>query len=179
MGGTRGDTTGCPGASRRDPRPRRGRAHLVDTRSGVTRLQRQVGTHSGSGWIFWRFRLNLPNCLLIDWVSVLDICYLFPMMRVIACSRSSTRGSGIQILNNFKNSPPRSDQPGATAQNRGARRHRRAQYRPGSIRDTHRRTMSPRPRRAAAQAAAAEGAQRAGQPAPTLLAVTVLTSWEE
>ena len=65
------------------------------------------------------------------------------------------RGSGIQILNNFKNSPPRSDQPGATAQNRGARRHRRAQYRPGSIRDTHRRTMSPRPRRAAAQAAAA------------------------
>jgi orotidine-5'-phosphate decarboxylase len=31
----------------------------------------------------------------------------------------------------------------------------------------------------AAQAAAVEGAQRAGQPAPTLLAVTVLTSWEE
>ena len=31
----------------------------------------------------------------------------------------------------------------------------------------------------AAQAAAVEGAQRAGQPAPTLLAVTVLTSWEQ
>ena len=31
----------------------------------------------------------------------------------------------------------------------------------------------------AAQAAALEGAQCAGQPAPTLLAVTVLTSWEE
>ena len=31
----------------------------------------------------------------------------------------------------------------------------------------------------AAQAAALEGAQGAGQPAPTLLAVTVLTSWEE
>ncbi|MEC7392406.1 MAG: orotidine-5'-phosphate decarboxylase [Cyanobacteriota bacterium] len=31
----------------------------------------------------------------------------------------------------------------------------------------------------AAQAAAIEGAQGAGQPAPTLLAVTVLTSWEE
>ncbi|EAU72379.1 orotidine 5'-phosphate decarboxylase [Synechococcus sp. BL107] len=31
----------------------------------------------------------------------------------------------------------------------------------------------------AAQAAAVEGAQRAGQPAPTLLAVTMLTSWEE
>ena len=31
----------------------------------------------------------------------------------------------------------------------------------------------------AAQAAVVEGAQRAGQPAPTLLAVTVLTSWEE
>jgi orotidine-5'-phosphate decarboxylase len=31
----------------------------------------------------------------------------------------------------------------------------------------------------AAQAAAVDGAQRAGQPAPTLLAVTVLTSWEE
>ena len=31
----------------------------------------------------------------------------------------------------------------------------------------------------AAQAAAVEGAQRAGQPAPTLVAVTVLTSWEE
>ena len=31
----------------------------------------------------------------------------------------------------------------------------------------------------AAQAAAIEGAQCAGQPAPTLLAVTVLTSWEE
>ncbi|NCV92587.1 MAG: orotidine-5'-phosphate decarboxylase, partial [Synechococcaceae bacterium WB7_3xG_012] len=31
----------------------------------------------------------------------------------------------------------------------------------------------------AAQAAAAEGAQVAGLPAPTLLAVTVLTSWEE
>ena len=31
----------------------------------------------------------------------------------------------------------------------------------------------------AAQAAAVEGAQGAGQPAPTLLAVTVLTSWEE
>lgn len=31
----------------------------------------------------------------------------------------------------------------------------------------------------AAQAAAEEGAQGAGQPAPTLLAVTVLTSWEE
>ena len=31
----------------------------------------------------------------------------------------------------------------------------------------------------AAQAAAVEGAQVAGQPAPTLLAVTVLTSWEE
>lgn len=30
-----------------------------------------------------------------------------------------------------------------------------------------------------AQAAAVEGAQGAGQPAPTLLAVTVLTSWEE
>ena len=32
---------------------------------------------------------------------------------------------------------------------------------------------------AAAQAAAVEGAQRAGQPTPTLLAVTVLTSWQE
>ena len=31
----------------------------------------------------------------------------------------------------------------------------------------------------AAQAAAVEGAQGAGQPAPILLAVTVLTSWEE
>ena len=31
----------------------------------------------------------------------------------------------------------------------------------------------------AAQTAALEGAQSAGQPAPTLLAVTVLTSWEE
>ena len=31
----------------------------------------------------------------------------------------------------------------------------------------------------AAQAAAMEGAQRAGQPSPTLLAVTVLTSWQE
>ena len=31
----------------------------------------------------------------------------------------------------------------------------------------------------AAQAAAVDGAQRAGQPAPTLLAVTVLTSWEQ
>ena len=31
----------------------------------------------------------------------------------------------------------------------------------------------------AAQAAAVEGAQRSGQPIPTLLAVTVLTSWEE
>ena len=31
----------------------------------------------------------------------------------------------------------------------------------------------------AAQAAAVEGAQRAGQPTPTLLAVTVLTSWQE
>lgn len=31
----------------------------------------------------------------------------------------------------------------------------------------------------AAQAAAVEGAQEAGHPAPTLLAVTVLTSWEE
>ncbi|WP_392349953.1 orotidine-5'-phosphate decarboxylase [Parasynechococcus sp.] len=31
----------------------------------------------------------------------------------------------------------------------------------------------------AAQAAALDGATRAGQPAPTLLAVTVLTSWEE
>lgn len=31
----------------------------------------------------------------------------------------------------------------------------------------------------AAQAAAVEGAQHRGQPAPTLLAVTVLTSWEE
>ena len=31
----------------------------------------------------------------------------------------------------------------------------------------------------AAQAAAVEGAQSTGQPAPTLLAVTVLTSWEE
>ena len=31
----------------------------------------------------------------------------------------------------------------------------------------------------AAEAAAVEGAQGAGQPAPTLLAVTVLTSWEE
>ena len=31
----------------------------------------------------------------------------------------------------------------------------------------------------AAQAAALEGAQAAGQPAPTLLAVTVLTSWDE
>ena len=31
----------------------------------------------------------------------------------------------------------------------------------------------------AAQAAAVEGAKSAGQPAPTLLAVTVLTSWEE
>ena len=31
----------------------------------------------------------------------------------------------------------------------------------------------------AAQAAAVEGAQRQGQPVPTLLAVTVLTSWEE
>ncbi len=31
----------------------------------------------------------------------------------------------------------------------------------------------------AAQAAAVEGAQAAGQPLPTLLAVTVLTSWQE
>ena len=31
----------------------------------------------------------------------------------------------------------------------------------------------------AAEAAAVDGAQRAGQPTPTLLAVTVLTSWEE
>ena len=31
----------------------------------------------------------------------------------------------------------------------------------------------------AAQAAAVDGAQRAGQPVPTLLAVTVLTSWEQ